>query len=126
MPLFDQAAIRDAVMASLRNDPPAQTAPASAPHDGIGPWPYVAAISGQGADLASTLIARQRPGVVEANPFYGNNTGAILAGKIGSAALLTLAIKELEATGHATAAKVLGYGSGAVFGGLAARNMTVR
>lgn len=120
---FDQAAIRAAVLESLRNEPPAQTQAISAP-DHVGPWPYVAAIAGPVADAATTLDAFSRGGV-EGNALLGQHRAAMLGTKAAQAILVPLLMKKLADDGHGTAAKTLGYLTGGISGSIAAHNATV-
>lgn len=125
---FDQAAVRAAVLESLKRDDAARqqdtVARTMPPSRSIGPWPYAAMIAGNAADVGSTLYAKDH-GAVELNPLYGDSNAGLIAGKAATTALLAFAMHALEKSGHPTAAKVLGYGAGAGFGALGAHNIAV-
>lgn len=124
MPVFDPAALRDAVKAKLAES---REAPEAAPdpekkEGGIGVGPYAALIGGSAADLGTTMQALKRPGTYEANPLLSGGTAEMMAVKGGSTLALAWAMHELAKT-HPKAAKMLGYGGGAALGGLALHNM---
>ncbi len=108
MPLFDDVALRRQAMLQRMN-PPAQVEQAQS-GAGIGPGPYAALFGGQGADLATTLMAMRKPGAREMNPL---GMGGVMAGKAGMMALMPWVMRKLAKGGHPTAAKLLGYGVGA-------------
>lgn len=130
MPAFDPAMLRAAVMQRLAEHP--DEAGASDPNAsplkaqaGIGIAPYAAVAGGNAADLVSTRIALGRSGAREGNPMLANSSAAgMTAAKAGSAALVMLIMRQLAKSGHPTAAKALGYGTGAGLGAVAAHNMT--
>jgi hypothetical protein len=124
---FDQAAIREAVMASLRGEEPQQQTQAAPPKDThVGAWPYVAAVAGPMADLGTTLDAFSR-GAVEGNSIYGSErpTTPLMISKAAQAILVPLLMHKLASGGHPGAAKALGYITGGMGAGLAAHNLTV-
>lgn len=87
--------------------------------------PQTALILGSSVDAASTLYALQNPKAHEANPILAHGgTVGFLAGKVATTAGLTWAIQKM-APKHPKVAKVIGYGGGAVLGGLAARNVVL-
>ena len=74
------------------------------------------------ADLATTEMALRRPGLAEANPMMREPaTRAIL--KVGSAALVIVACRELKQRKHGRAAKVLAFAATAVWAGAAVNNV---
>jgi hypothetical protein len=128
MPAFDPAMLRAAVMQRLAEHPdeagaePVGEAPEK---KGIGIGPYAAVAGGNAADLISTRIALGREGAREGNPLLANsNAAGMTAAKAGSAALVMLIMRQLAKSGHPTAAKALGYGTGVGLGAVAAHNMT--
>jgi hypothetical protein len=121
--MFDPAALRQALL-SLDQPAISQPAQQAEQSSGIGLGPYAALFGGEGADIASTLIAKAR-GAQEGNPLLGNFGAGAIAGKIGLSILAALALKHLAAAGHPAIAKALGYGSGAGLGAVAAHNLTV-
>lgn len=129
MPAFDQTALREAVLAKLRQDPSTGTKdatpdPADKEHNKIGVGPYAALFGGEAADIGTTLHA-QSHGAVEVNPLLGTFGKGAIAGKLGGALLTAILIKKLAEAGHPGIAKALGYGSGIGLGAVAAHNATV-
>jgi hypothetical protein len=124
MPMFSPEELRAAVMRKLTEEPAAETAEAPRRPQGIGMGPYAALAGGSLADGISTVAALKRPGTVEANPLLKGGTAEMAAVKGGSTAALLWAMRELVKNGHPKVAKAIGYGGGAVLGGLAAHNMT--
>jgi hypothetical protein len=108
MPLFDDAALRRQAMLQ-QMDPPAQVEQAES-GAGIGPGPYAALFAGQGADLATTLMAMRKPGAREMNPL---GVGGVVASKMAMMALMPFLMRKFAKQGNGTAAKALGYGIGA-------------
>jgi len=80
---------------------------------GAGLTPYVIAVAGQGADLATTA-RNYRLGLRESNPIYGSSPtlGKIAAVKVGESVAILALMKMFEKTGHPKAATVLGYVGG--------------
>lgn len=131
MPAFDQTALREAVLAKLRQDPSTGTkdttpdpAEAAKEHNKIGLGPYAALFGGEAADIGTTLHA-QSQGAVESNPLLGKFGKGAIAGKLGGALVTAILIKKLAEAGHPGIAKALGYGSGIGLGAVAAHNATV-
>jgi hypothetical protein len=88
--------------------------------------PQTALVIGSALDAGSTIYAlHTNPRAHEANPMLAHGgTVGVLAGKVATTAALTWAIQRM-APSHPRVAKVIGYGGGAVLGGLAARNVAV-
>lgn len=126
MPMFGPEELRAAVMRKLSEGGTQDPQPAAVPEKkGIGIAPYVALAGGSIADAASTIAALKRPGTMEANPLLRGGAPEMLAVKgAGTAAVMWLMHKFAE-QGHPTAAKAIGYGGGALFGGMGVRNMGV-
>lgn len=119
--------LRAAVMQRLAEHPDEAGASAVGEPEkkGIGIAPYAAVAGGNAADLVSTRIALGREGAREGNPMLANSGAAgMTAAKAGSAALVMLIMRQLAKSGHPTAAKALGYGTGVGLGAVAAHNMT--
>lgn len=123
MPMFSPDELRAAVMRKLAEEPAAAVAEAPAKKTGIGIAPYAALAGGSLADGISTVAALKRPGTYETNPLLSGGTAEMAAVKGGSTAALLWAMRELAKSGHPTAAKAIGYGGGALLGGLAAHNL---
>lgn len=122
--MFGPAELRAAVMKKMAGEPDQAGAPVPA-KPGIGIKPYAALAGGSGADLGSTLGALGR-GAHESNPLLSHGgTPGLVAGKVGGTLAVALAMRALAKHGHPTAAKAIGYGAGAGFGALGARNLTV-
>lgn len=128
MPAFDEAALKAAVLARLQQDrgDPATAQQAAEPEKkSIGPGPYLAMIGGHLSDAVTTKLALRNPNLVEGNPILNGFGPAGIAMKSGSALLTALLMRKLANEGHDRAAKLLGYGTGAGMGALAARNATL-
>lgn len=91
----------------------ATTAAAEPTFSGAGLTPYVIAVAGQGADLATTAH-NYRLGLRESNPIYGQRPtlGRITLVKAGETAAILGLMHLFEKTGHPGAAKVVGYMGG--------------
>ena len=109
MPLSDPAVLQAAVQQALQQSPPQQQQP-SPSSSGIGPMPYIAAIGGQAADIGSTLY-KLHHGYGEAN--FGGSVPLMLAIKAGLGVGMPFMMHKLAAEGHPTAAKAIGYITGA-------------
>lgn len=109
MPMFDPASLARAVTVAQQGPTPsAQTAQKAA---GIGVAPYLALESGQGADLATTIMALQHPDrFQEANP--AGPVGVLIA-KALMMGVSPFVIRELAKDGHDKLAKTLSYVLGA-------------
>lgn len=125
--MFDEQALQNAILQSKQTLNPGrmQAVPNDPPKDNsIGIGPYLAAGIGSGLDGLTTFNAIKN-GAQEANPMLPQNPMGILGVKAAENLALQLAIKKLADSGHPTAAKILGYGGGAAFGGMALHNMNV-
>lgn len=127
MPAFDDDALKAAILKRLQADAPDHADPAAAVPEkkGIGPGPYLAMIGGHLGDAITTKLALKNPNLVEGNPILNGFGPAGIAMKSGSALLTALLMRKLASEGHDRAAKLLGYGTGAGMGALAARNATL-
>lgn len=122
---FLQADLERLVAAELAKPAPAISAPAPEQRKGVSKWAQLAALTGHGADAASTVYALKQPGMAEANPLYGSanpSTGRVLGMKAGSAALSYL-MQHLLGKKSPGLANAIGYGTGIGMGGVAAHNM---
>lgn len=94
----------------------------------MSPWllaAYLAMTAGNGADLATTQQAFQR-GAHEGNGLTSTTRiGPLAASKVSFTVGLALAMRLLDAHGHPTAARVLGFVDGGVTFGVAAHNFGV-
>lgn len=87
---------------------------------------YLALLAGSGADLTTTLYTLKNiSGTSEANPVLSHGTGELVVVKLASTAVLAWAMKRFDDSGHHTVARVLGFGAGVGFAGLAIHNMKV-
>lgn len=90
---------------------------------GVGFMPYAALALGNLADAYTSDKVVSQPGGYEANPMIPtNNPVAIDALKTLYTGLTAAGMHKLAASGHPTAAKVIGYLSGAGYGVLALHN----
>ena len=124
--LFDSRALDGLVANSLKESPPAISSPAPpAENKGTSKWAILASILGDSADAFSTVQALKHPNIREANPLFGErpSAGKVIGLKAGAAALKALGEWGLGKMGHPTMGNILGYGSGAAMGGVAAQNM---
>jgi hypothetical protein len=124
MPTFDPKSLHQAVEASLATSPAEASAPAP-PRRGVSKWAQLATLGGHAADAGSTIYALNHGGL-EGNPIYGEHPsmGKIAAVKGGSAALQML-LQHVIGKSSPTAANVMGFGTGAALGGVAAHNLSV-
>lgn len=85
---------------------------------------WLTMLGGNAADIGTTMNALGA-GATEANPLLGPNPsmGRILGTKAAGVGIQALLMKLLERRGKVGVANALGYGSGAVMGGVAANNM---
>src|SRR5262245_20668277 len=90
---------------------------------GIGWGPYAALAGGEAADILSTLYAKAH-GAHETNPVLGDFGPSAIALKAALAVPMALWMRHLDRTDHDKLAKLLGYGSGAGLGAIAAHNLT--
>jgi hypothetical protein len=119
MPLDYDGPLTEQAILHMAQQP---TTPAA---DGIGPWPYLALIGGNGADLATTLQAISSGRGKEGNPVMAKmGPAGIAAMKVGGTAGIALLMKHL-AKEHPDLAKWIGYLNGGAMGALAVRNATV-
>ena len=123
MPAFSPEQLRAALL-QVMQDKAEPVSERKAESQGVGVGPYAALLGGEAADIGTTLAAKKR-GAVESNPLLGDFGPAAIAGKVGTAAAMALAMRYLANHGHPTLAKALGYGSGAALGAVAAHNTTV-
>lgn len=105
------------IVNGAQSTPPAQSAPAPS-HEAL--WPYLLALGGQGADVATTIAALQRGGQ-EQNPLGAMGT---LGVKAALTALATYMMHHNAQTGHAGRQKALGIGVGAAGAIPAALNLS--
>lgn len=123
MPINLSPAALDRYLANL----PAETAPApvvapSSPPSLSGP--IAALLAGNTGDAASTWYAlSHNPNAREGNPLLPNNGALIAAIKLLASIPEVYAVKQLRDHGHPTAAKALGYGLGALGGGMTVNNL---
>ena len=127
MPITNPAALEALVAANLRESPPSISQPVEAPHKGVSKWAQLATLAGHGADAYSTIEALKNPNAVEANPLYGQHpsAGKILGVKGGTAALQML-MQHYLGKKSPGAANALGLGTGAILGGVAAHNLSLK
>lgn len=118
MPLDLSAVDRLVQALAQQNTPPPRQ------NKSIGIAPYAAMIGGHGVDAVSTLDGWKR-GNRETNPLIGNSPTRLMiakgAGTLGAALLMRL----LDQKEHDTAAKWIGYGTGAAMGAVGARNFSI-
>ncbi len=89
--------------------------------------PTAALVAGSTLDLATSVRALQQPNTREANPFLAHGgTAGLVAGKVATTAGLVWVMHRLATSGHATAAKVIGFGGGALLTSIAIRNERLR
>lgn len=119
MPIFDQASLAKQA-ANVAADPQPQAQPEP---KGVGVGPYAAVAGGELADILSTLYAKNH-GAHEANPVLGDFGPGAIALKSASTLPMILMMRYLAKAGHPTAAKALGYGTGAALGGVAVHNLS--
>src|SRR5262245_43033618 len=105
---IEASAMRQALIQQMEPQDP-NASPMKA-ESGIGIAPYAAMLGGQGSDLGTTLAALSRGGFRETNPLGGPG---VIAAKAAMMPILAILMKKLAASGHPTAAKVMGYGAGA-------------
>lgn len=121
---FSKSALDTLVADSIRENPPAVSAPPpEAKKKGVSKWAQLATLGGHMADAGTTIHALNQ-GAMETNPLYGENpsAGKVLGMKGGTAALQML-LQHFLGKKNPTAANVLGYGTGAAMGGVAGWNM---
>src|SRR5262245_33482299 len=88
--------------------------------------PQIAVAIGSSLDAASTVyVLKTTPRAYETNPIMGSNVGSFVAFKAAGTAAFVWWIGKIEPK-HPKLAKALGYGSGAFFSGLAARNLRMK
>lgn len=81
----------------------------------VGAAPYATLWLGQGADVATTVVALSQGTAVEGNPIFGAHPSParIIAVKVGVAGAMTVAMRVLGKK-HPTGAKAVGYATGAL------------
>lgn len=87
----------------------APSAPAQPDEEHTGLLPYLAMAGGQGADLATTLMALRDPRLREGNPMFGNHPAAIIGTKLAVPLAMAMAMRGLDKSDHDTASKLIGY-----------------
>ena len=122
---FSKAALDSLVAAELNKPRVEVSAPAPPPEKkGVSKWAQLATLAGHAADAASTIHALRQPGLREGNPIFGDNpsAGKIAGVKAGGAALQML-LQHYIGKRAPKATNIIGFGTGAALGGLAAHNM---
>lgn len=124
---FDPKALEALVAMELKNNPPAIEAPAPADRKkGVSKWAQLATLGGHMADAGTTIHAlNSNPNAMESNPIYGKHpsAGKILGIKGGTAALQML-MQHMIGKSSPKAANIMGVGTGAALGGVAASNFS--
>lgn len=88
-------------------------------------WPMVADGIGNMADLGTTEMVLAQPNGAEANPLMSSKPGINALQKLASTAGEEYLIHKLNASGHPTAAKVMGFLLGGIGAGAAVHNVGV-
>jgi hypothetical protein len=81
-----------------------------------------AIVLGNVADIVSTEIALQRPGLREGNPVLGQSATQRIAVKAAGTAVQVWIVRKLDRSGHPKLARVVGYSAGAALTGVAWHN----
>lgn len=129
MPIFDPQSLQTALSATQTVSPVARTNPM-----GQGPQlqpdppsmagPIAALVGGNALDAGTSYHAlHSNPNAYESNPVLPSSGGGIAAVKAAATLPEILLVKYLASHGHPTAAKALGYGTGALGVGLGVNNL---
>lgn len=124
----DRKSLKAAMLESIRQEalqspgPPKADPPEKKSHTGMH-WSLAAMAGGQAADVASTIQALQRPGVVETNPILGKrpNAGQLIGLKAAGLVPLGILLDKAHDK-HPKLAKAIALGVGGYGAYLAARN----
>jgi hypothetical protein len=121
MPVFSPAQIAQYASAIAGNDASAAAVPET--RSASMTWPMTATVAGNAGDALTSLLALRNPGLRESNPLLPQNGALIAAIKLLATYPELRAVQYLRDHGHPTVALALGYGIGAMGGGLAAHNV---
>ena len=125
MSIFSDEELKKALSTLPAEAPPTGASVVQQPKAPSAILPMLAAVAGNTADTLSTWKAISSGRGVESNPLLPKSPTKIAAMKGALTLPQILLIKKLNDSGHPTAAKVLGYGVGALGGLLAYNNSKV-